>query len=184
MLLLCRTARSRAKYARSRRTIIDMRQNFAHRDTRLLHLCNGNGYIAARSYRECYESRYGTLKDLQLSDDDIHSFRLPRDQLERIAMRAVRWDIKSHPGRELPPENAGSLTGINTRGAHRPMLIMNRLRPDRAIRVGAIVLLRKESTMKTLARWNPFRELAPFVSFPEMGNVFWRVSIPTGNHGL
>ena len=26
--------------------------------------------------------------------------------------------------------------------------------------------------MRTLARWNPFRELAPFASFPEMENYF------------
>ncbi len=26
--------------------------------------------------------------------------------------------------------------------------------------------------MRTLARWDPFRELAPFVSFPEVGNYF------------
>jgi hypothetical protein len=37
------------------------------------------------------------------------------------------------------PKNARSLTGINTRRVHRPIMIMNRLRPDRAIRVGAIV---------------------------------------------
>jgi HSP20 family protein len=32
--------------------------------------------------------------------------------------------------------------------------------------------LREEGIMRTLARWNPFRELAPFASFPEMETYF------------
>ena len=36
------------------------------------------------------------------------------------------------------PANVRLLTPINTRSAHRPIVTTNRLRPDRAIRVGPI----------------------------------------------